>query len=78
MNVLNPNNCINPLNVNNHKMVKHTQRIRRLLPTNCLSVFDHFVGLALKELTKRVAEIKREPLQYIYIYIYIYCIRILY
>ena len=25
-------------------MVKHTQ-------TNCLSVFDHFVGLALKELT---------------------------
>ena len=23
-------------------MVKHTQTIRRLLPTNCLSVFDHF------------------------------------
>ena len=69
MNVLNPNNRINPLNVSNHKMVKHTQRIRRLLPTNCLSVFDHFVGLALKELTKRVAEIKREPLLYIYIYI---------
>ena len=68
MNVLNPNNRINPLNVNNHKMVKHTQRIRRLLPTNCLSVFDHFVGLALKELTKRVAEIKREPFLYIYIF----------
>ena len=31
-------------------MVKHTQTIRRLLPTNCLSVFDHFVGLALKGL----------------------------
>ena len=29
-------------------MVKHTQTIRRLLPTNCLSVFDHFVKLALK------------------------------
>ena len=29
-------------------MVKYTQSIRRLLPTNCLSVFDHFVGLALK------------------------------
>ena len=29
-------------------MVKHTQTIRRLLPTNCLSVFDHFVGLAFK------------------------------
>ena len=28
-----------------HKMVKHTQTIRRL------SIFDHSVGLALKELT---------------------------
>ena len=33
-----------------HKMLKHTKTIRRLLPTNCLSVFDHFVGLALKGL----------------------------
>ena len=31
-------------------MVKHTQTIRCKLPTNCLSVFDHFVGLALKGL----------------------------
>ena len=31
-------------------MVKHTQAICRPLPTNCLCVFDHFVGLALKEL----------------------------
>ena len=31
-------------------MVKHTQTIRRQTPTNCLSVFDHFVGLVLKEL----------------------------
>ena len=31
-------------------MVKHTQTIRWLFPTNCLSVFDHFVGLALKGL----------------------------
>ena len=29
-------------------MVKHTQTIRRKIPTNCLSVFNHFVGLALK------------------------------
>ena len=29
-------------------MVKHTQTIRQLLLTNCLSVFDHFVGLAIK------------------------------
>ena len=31
-------------------MVKHTQTIRRLLPTICLIVFDHFMGLALKGL----------------------------
>ena len=31
-------------------MVKHTQIIRRYQPTNCLSVFDHFVLLALKGL----------------------------
>ena len=31
-------------------MVKHTQTIRRLLPKNCLCVFDHFEGLALKQL----------------------------
>ena len=31
-----------------HKMVKQTQTIRRQQPTNCLSVFDYFMGLALK------------------------------
>ena len=31
-------------------MVRHTQTIRRLLSTNCLSVFEHFVRLALKGL----------------------------
>ena len=31
-------------------MVKHIQTIRRQQPTNCLSVFDHFVKLALKGL----------------------------
>ena len=33
------------------KIVKHTQAIRRQNPTNRLSVFDHFVRLALKALT---------------------------
>ena len=33
-------------------MVKHIQIIRRQLLTNCLRVFDHFVGLALKGLIK--------------------------
>ena len=32
------------------KMVKHTQTIRQQKPTNCLRVFDQFVGLALKGL----------------------------
>ena len=31
-------------------MVKHTQAIHRLLPTNCLSMFDTFVGFTFKEL----------------------------
>ena len=38
-------------------MVKHTQTIRRLLPTNCLSVFDHFVGSGLKGLRKKIIKI---------------------
>ena len=29
---------------------QHIQTTRRQKPTNCLSVFDHFVGLTLKEL----------------------------
>ena len=33
-----------------HTMVKHTQTNRRLLPTNCFSVFYYFAGLALKGL----------------------------
>ena len=37
-------------------MVKHTQTIGRQHPTNCLSVFDHFVGLALKEFTSQVSQ----------------------
>ena len=31
-------------------MVKHTQTIHRQQPTNCLSVFNRFVGLVLKGL----------------------------
>ena len=38
-----------------HKMIENTQKIRRLLPANSLSVFDHFVGFALKGLI----EVKR-------------------
>ena len=31
-----------------HKMVKHIKPICRQEPTNCSSVFDHFVRLVLK------------------------------
>ena len=41
---------IKPLKHQSHKMVKHTQLICWQQPTNCLSVFDHFVGLALNGL----------------------------
>ena len=34
-----------------HSMVKHPQAIPRHQPTNCLSVFNHFVGLVFKGLT---------------------------
>ena len=33
-------------------MIEHTQTVRRVLLTNSLSVFDHFVRLALKGLFK--------------------------
>ena len=33
-------------------MIKHTQTIRQQKPTNCLSVFDQFLGLAFKGLGK--------------------------
>ena len=42
------NKFINPLSVNPKNGHTHTQTIRLLLPTNCLSVFDYFVGLALE------------------------------
>ena len=36
-----------------NKVAKHTQTIRRQFADNCLSVFGHFVGLALKGLKER-------------------------
>ena len=37
-----------------NKMVKQIQTIRRQKPTNCLSLFDRFVGLALKGLNPQL------------------------
>ena len=39
-------------------MVKHTQTILCLLPTNFLSVFDHFVGLGFKKLVLDLKKLK--------------------
>ena len=39
-----------------HKMFKHTQTICQLFPTNCLSMFDHFVWFAFKGLMPIVNE----------------------
>ena len=38
-------------------MVKHSQTVRRHQPVSCLSVFDHSVGLVLKELKVRYTKI---------------------
>ena len=35
-------------------MVKHTRTIRRQFADDSFSVFDHFVGLALKELSRKL------------------------
>ena len=50
-----------------HKMVKHTQKIRRLQPRICLSVFDHFVGLAFKWLDETTLA---SSILYLYAYQY--------
>ena len=42
----------NPLSASITKWSNTLKQFVGKLPTNCLSVFDHFVGLALKGLTK--------------------------
>ena len=42
---------LNPLSANPHKMVKLTQKFVGNLLTNCLSVFNHFVGFAHERLS---------------------------
>ena len=59
---------LNPLSANLTKMVKHTQKIRRQKPTNCLNVFDLLVGLALKGLAIETFKIKLRVKQIIAIF----------
>ena len=46
-----PPYIINPLSANLTKWSNTLKRFVGKLPTNCLSVFDHFLGLAFKGLT---------------------------
>ena len=43
-------NKINPLSANPEKWPNTLKQFVGNLPTNCLSVFDHFMNLAIKEL----------------------------
>ena len=49
---------INPLRVSFTKWSNRVKKIVSKLPTNCLSAFDHFVGLALKGLILRLLSLK--------------------
>ena len=54
-----PSESFNPLSDNFTKWSNTFKQFVGKLPTNCLSVFDHFVGLALKGLRwKRVQRFK--------------------
>ena len=44
--------CVNPLSANRTKWSNTLKQVVGKLPTNCLSVFDHFVKLSLKELSR--------------------------
>ena len=46
--------CSEPFRRQPRKMVKHTQTICRLLPTNYLNVFNRFVRLVLKGFTLKL------------------------
>ena len=48
--LINTNVLFNPLRANPTKWSNTLKQFVGILPTNCLSVFDHFVGLALKGL----------------------------
>ena len=50
---------VNPLKRQPQKIVDYAQTIRQLLPANCFSVFDHFVGLMLKVLTIKISQRRR-------------------
>ena len=47
------NKVLNLLSTNPTKLSNTLKQLVGNLPTNCLSVFDHFLGLVFKGLTKK-------------------------
>ena len=54
INILENGNCFNPLSANPTKWSNTLKQFAGNLPTNCLSVFDHFVKLALTGLIAKL------------------------
>ena len=54
---------VDPLSASPTKWVIHIQAIHQQKSTNCLSVFDHFVGLALKFLNSGKSNINNVSLR---------------
>ena len=52
-------NTVNPLSTNPTKWSNTLKQFVGNLPTNCLSVFDHFVGLAVKWLNFKELKITK-------------------
>ena len=59
---------VKPLSANPRKWSNTLKQFVGKLPTNCLSVFDHFWGLALKDLTAIFNKFKKSPLLKHYLY----------
>ena len=49
---------VNPLSANPTKWSNTLKQFVGKLPTNCLNVFDHFVGLALKGLNLPMKKVR--------------------
>ena len=56
-------------------MVKHLQKIRGQQLTNCLGVFDHFMGFALKGLKEIMETLVKHPYSAIGLGIFGMCVQ---
>ena len=54
--------CLNPLSANQTKWSNTLKQFVGKLPTNCLSVFDHFVRLVLEVLNVFLSFLETVPI----------------